>query len=108
MCFENAPSDLSLHKSCINQALEYFYCVGKIRKQNRLVAIQVRWITPPKDWVKLNTNGASQGNPGKAGGGGVIRDSFGKWVKGFSRSIGVATSVMVECWAIRDGLVLAK
>jgi len=97
MCFENAPSDLSLHKSCINQALEYFYYVGKIRKQNNLVAIQVRWIKPLRGWLKLNTDRASQGNPGKAGGGGVISDSSGKWVKGFSRSIRVATSVMAEC-----------
>ena len=49
MCFKNAPSDLSLHKSCINQALEYFNCVGKIRKQNCLVTIKVRWIKPPRD-----------------------------------------------------------
>ena len=70
---------------------------GEIRKQNQLVAIQVRWIKPPRDWLKLNMDGASQGNPGKAGGGGVIRDSSRKWVKGFSRSIRVATSVIPEC-----------
>ena len=108
VCFDNTPSNLSLHNSCINQALEYFYYVWKIRKQNHLVTISVRWMKPPMDWLKLNTNGASLGNPGKAGGGGVIRDSSGKWVKGFSRSIGVATSVMAECWAIRDRLTLAK
>ena len=73
-----------------------------------MVTISVRWMKPPMDWLKLNTNGASLGNPGKAGGGGVIRDSSGKWVKGFSRSIGVATSVMAKCWAIRDRLTLAK
>lgn len=59
------------------------------------------------NWLKLNTNGASLGNPGKAGRGGVIRDSAGKWVKGFSRSIRLATSVMAECWALKDGLSLA-
>ena len=53
-------------------------------------------------------DGASQGNPGKAGGCGVIRDSSKKWVKGFSRSIGVAMSVISECWAIKDRLALAK
>lgn len=82
--------------------------MGKIKKQNHLVTILVRWIKPPMDWLKLNTNQASLGIPGKAGGGGVIRDSFRKWVKGFSRSIGVATSVMAECWAIRDRLTLAN
>ena len=70
--------------------------------------IKVSANIPPRDWMKLNKDGASQGNPGKAGGGGVIRDSTGKWVKGFSRSMGVTTSVIAEFWAIRDGLVLAK
>ena len=31
------------------------------------VAIQVRWNKPVVGWFKLNTNGASFGNPGKAG-----------------------------------------
>lgn len=82
--------------------------MGKIKKKNRLVAVQVRWIKPPRDRLKLNTNEASRGNPRKAGGGDVIRDSSAKRVKGFSRSIGVATSVILECWAIRDELALAK
>jgi len=58
-------------------------------------------------WHKLNTNGASLGNLGKAGGEGIIRDSQGNWVKGFSRSIGYTTSVMSKLWALRDGLNLA-
>ena len=41
-------------------------------------------------------------------GGGLIRDSQGNWVKGYMRNIGVATSVTVGCWALRDGLLLAS
>ncbi|GKA47118.1 FACT complex subunit SSRP1 [Tanacetum coccineum] len=33
----------------------------------------VRWVAPPLDWVLLNTDGASRGNPGEAGGGALIR-----------------------------------
>ena len=65
------------------------------------------WSKPPDGWFKLNTDGALGGNPGKAGGGGLIRDSSGHWVKGFARSIGFATSVTAEFWALRDGLKLA-
>ena len=57
--------------------------------------------------LKLNTDGASIGNPSKMGGGGVIRDCHGDWVKGYSRAIGYATSVLAEWWALRDGLILA-
>ena len=38
----------------------------------------------------------------------MIRDSAGRWVKGFSRSIGLATNVVAECWALRDGLQRAN
>ena len=51
-------------------------------------------------------DGASLGNPGKAGGGGLIRDSKRRWVRGFLSSVGHATSVIAELWALRDGLEL--
>ena len=73
-----------------------------------LVAIPVKWNKPPPGCYKLSTDGASLGNPGRAGGGGLIRDSSGNWVKGFSRSIGRATSMVAEFWALRDGLILAS
>ncbi|KAK9987317.1 hypothetical protein SO802_032268 [Lithocarpus litseifolius] len=66
----------------------------------------VRWIPPPVQWVKLNSDGSSLGNPGRAGGGGVIRNADGKWIKGYARAIGNTTSVAVELWALRDGIQL--
>lgn len=64
--------------------------------QRSKVAIPVKWNKPPAGWYKLNTDGASLGNPGSAGEGGLIRDSLGNWVKGFFRSIGRATSMVAE------------
>ena len=55
----------------------------------------------------MNSDRASQGNPGCFGGGGLIRDHNGKWVKGFMRNIGKTTSVAAEFWALRDRLMLA-
>ena len=68
--------------------------------------VEVSWIKPPDNWVKLNSNGASLRNSGKAGGGCVIKDHRGAWVKGCVRSIGQASSCAVELWALRDGLNL--
>lgn len=76
--------------------------------QQSTVAIPVKWNKPPPGWYKLSTDGASLGNPGSAGGGGLIRDNSGNWIKGFSRSIGKAASMVAEFWAIRDGLILAS
>ena len=46
------------------------------------IAIPVKWSKPLPGWHKLNTDGDSLGNPSKADGGGLIRDSEGRWIKG--------------------------
>ena len=63
-------------------------------------------IAPPENWVKLNTNGSSIGNPGLARGEGLIRNTNGEWVRGFVRVIGIITSAAAELWAFRDRIHL--
>uniref|UniRef100_A0A7N2LJL1 RNase H type-1 domain-containing protein n=1 Tax=Quercus lobata TaxID=97700 RepID=A0A7N2LJL1_QUELO len=72
--------------------------------------IQVRWLPPPINWLKLNSDGSSMGNPGLAGGGGLIRNEIGEWVKGYARATGCASSVAAELWAKmwRTRMVLAS
>lgn len=43
---------------------------------------QSLWYRPRNGWVKLNTDGASRGNPGRAAASGVLRDEFGGWTGG--------------------------
>lgn len=40
-------------------------------KKPTKVLLLVGWSFPPQGWVKLNTDGASKGNPGLAGAGGL-------------------------------------
>ncbi len=56
---------------------------------------------------KVNTNGSVMGESGLVGGGGVIQDYLGNWVRVFSRSIGITSSVQAELRALKDGLQLA-
>ena len=77
MVFDNVALNPNLQKQCLNQAVEYFYCVGKIKMQRSRVVVNVRWKKPLIGWFKLNIDGASMGNPGKAGGGWLIKDSAG-------------------------------
>ena len=81
--------------------------MSKRQKIRHCTVNPICWIKPEPGWYKLNSDGASQGNPRCAGGGGLIRDHNGKWVKGFMRNIGTTTSVAAEFWALRDGLMLA-
>ena len=82
--------------------------MSKGQKIKRQITIQVRWNRPPVGWFKLNADGASFGNPGKASGGGLIRDHHGSWVKGYMRHIGFTSNIVAEFWALKDGLMLAS
>jgi exonuclease III len=88
-------------------ASELFCLLGKVSHVKVRVPSPIKWKPPDIGWAKLNTDGASLGNPGIAGGGGIIRDSNGGWVGGFARAIGVTTSVQAELRALKDGLMLA-
>ncbi|XP_050241321.1 uncharacterized protein LOC126690241 [Quercus robur] len=47
-------------------------------------------------------------NPDRAGGGGLIRDHDGAWLKGFARGLGFTNSALAELWALRDGSLLKE
>ncbi|GMP82127.1 hypothetical protein CsSME_00036582 [Camellia sinensis var. sinensis] len=61
------------------------------------------WQPPLPDWVKVNTDGASTGNPGVSIGG-LFRDSAGFWIGGFKQWLGGAHALTVELWVIWQGL----
>lgn len=69
--------------------------------------LHIAWKPPDVGFVKLNTDGASLGNPGVAGAGGVIRDASGDWLVGFMLHLGVCSNMVAEMEAARFGLSLA-
>jgi ribonuclease HI len=78
--------------------------VDKPPKETTLIS----WKPPPLGFLKLNTDGSALGNPGPANAGGLICDTNGMWIRGFSRYIGTTNSFAAELWGLRDGLELAR
>ena len=76
---------------------------GRVPKQECLI----RWIPPPESVVKVNVDGASERNPGRAGIGGLIRGETGIWLGGFAESVGKASNIAAELWGILKGMQLA-
>ncbi|KAL6558441.1 hypothetical protein OROMI_018791 [Orobanche minor] len=64
----------------------------------------VRWVKPVEGWWKLNSDGASKGNPGISGAGGVIRDHLGSPCLMFSEFLGERSNNYAELYAIWRGL----
>ncbi|OMP05267.1 reverse transcriptase [Corchorus capsularis] len=95
-------------QSIFQQAAEFFASSDNANNKKLSYTKQIQWTPPPAGFLKMNTDGASHGNPGLAGAGGIIRDSQGLFVLGFQKRIGFATSTAVELWAIREELSLAK
>ncbi|KAL4367315.1 hypothetical protein GQ457_05G009200 [Hibiscus cannabinus] len=69
--------------------------------------LNVRWCGPPISWLKVNTDGARSIRSGLATCGGVGRDASGNWCFGFSRALGVCSTLEAELWGVYEGLTTA-
>ncbi|CAL1400519.1 unnamed protein product [Linum trigynum] len=67
----------------------------------------IGWKPPRAGWIKLNTDGAAQGNHGLISAGGALRDVNGDWIAGFCSKIGTGTAIEAELWGIYKGIDLA-
>ncbi|KAL0405791.1 UNVERIFIED_CONTAM: putative ribonuclease H protein [Sesamum latifolium] len=72
-------------------------------KDQRQKAIIVPWRKPQDGWYKLNTDGASKGNPGISGEGGILRNHLGIVIFAFQEHIGNTTNTQAELRAIHRG-----
>ena len=60
------------------RALEFEHCIRNAKRLDSKTVVRLRWEKPQVGWVRLNTNGSAIGNPGRARGGGILRDDQGR------------------------------
>ncbi|KAL0373102.1 UNVERIFIED_CONTAM: putative ribonuclease H protein [Sesamum calycinum] len=68
----------------------------------------IKWLRPIVGWWKLNCDGASKGNPGRAGAGGLIRDCRGRMFLAFAIGLDIQMNVFSKLFVIVKGLQLAR
>ena len=54
--------------------MEFAYIGFNANRTSARRQIAISWQFPPPTWFKLNSDGSLLGNPGKAGGGGLIQN----------------------------------
>ncbi|BBN67942.1 hypothetical protein Prudu_231S000200 [Prunus dulcis] len=69
--------------------------------------VQLHWIAPTYGVCKINTDGSRNCVSGFISAGGLLRDNYGAWIKGFSVNPGVGSVLEAELWGIFGGLHLA-
>lgn len=110
--FQHAPfHPISVFTDTKKHASEWFFLaesnISITRPHNTLL---VCWQPPNHGWFKCNTDGScieSSNGIGNIFAGGVIRDCFGNWVKGFACPLGRGSSLLAELWAIYIGIQVA-
>ncbi|KAL2247051.1 UNVERIFIED_CONTAM: putative ribonuclease H protein, partial [Sesamum indicum] len=76
--------------------------------KRRTTLMKVKWNKPDRGWIKINTDGATKGNPGPAGAGGIARDERGATIFAFYEFIGEATNVYVEVYELFKALQICQ
>ncbi|XP_049378369.1 uncharacterized protein LOC125843198 [Solanum stenotomum] len=77
-------------------------CIAKCNQEIRITLVM--WKTPPINKYKLNTDGSALHNPGKIGGGGILRDDQGVIIYAFVVPFGEGTNNQAEMQAACYGL----
>jgi hypothetical protein len=74
----------------------------------KLKTIFIAWQCPPEGWIKLNCDGAYKRSINLVGHGDLLRDSDGRWLKGYARKIGMCDTLHVEMWRMFFGIDLTR
>lgn len=93
------------HKLCFieNQEEDISRAFKRTKGASRDMQVKLRshkWEPPPPNWVVINTDACFSSENDLAGCGGVLRNSMGDWIAGFSCAIRAGNSAEAECWVI--------
>ncbi|BBN67603.1 Polynucleotidyl transferase, ribonuclease H-like superfamily protein [Prunus dulcis] len=68
--------------------------------------LKFHWPPPCAGCFKINVDGSCMGEMGSISAGGIIRDSTGRWIKGFVTNLGCGKILEAELWGVFRGLLL--
>ncbi|KAE8683537.1 hypothetical protein F3Y22_tig00111201pilonHSYRG00131 [Hibiscus syriacus] len=98
--------------STIHSSYNWEKCYANSSKVHVIYLVQhvtnPTWSPPPRGWMCLNTDGAVATLDGRGSIGGVIRNSNGEWITGFTKNMGTTSILHAELWSIYEGLLIVR
>ncbi|KAF6158767.1 hypothetical protein GIB67_040281 [Kingdonia uniflora] len=91
------PTVLNPPTTCFGNVLSALAYGLDLKTWNQLVVFSYFWELPNHGEIKINTDGAARGNPGKGGIGCIFRDSDNKVLGSLSQGLGLVTNYRAEC-----------
>lgn len=88
------------------QSKEYLKFFFLIWKKKIWEVISSMWVGLDYGWIKLNTDDSASENPGSAECALMLKNEWGRWIKGLQRWIEITNNPVFELWAIRNDLIL--
>lgn len=81
----------------VNCHAKWTYLIQKSKRCVHDINVSmVKWIKPPDQWLKVNTNGSALTNPGQIGAGGILKDKEDRIVMAFTIPLGEGTNNKVK------------
>lgn len=80
------------HKLILQYAMDWFTACKPMLSSSKKCVVHVHWHAPLPSFFKLNTDGSWKSDSGAIGAGGLIRNSAGNSMKGFSVNLGVGST----------------
>src|SRR3954465_8524944 len=103
-CLHFLPQALNII-SCSPMTILIIYGFTSCDKNPKF--FNISWAAPPPGIIKINTDRAFDPTTQRAFAGGLIQDSQGHWIAGFTFNIGKYSILHADLWAIYEGLKLA-
>ncbi|VVA35374.1 PREDICTED: ribonuclease [Prunus dulcis] len=95
------------HLLIYQYAFEWFSACNPMAILPERSVVLLHWMAPLPGVCKVNTDGSRINSSGLIGAGGLLRDSCGNWIKGFSVNLGYGSVIEAELWGIFWGLSMA-
>ena len=86
---------------------DWLHSINCVMANSTKIQVELAWVHPGIGAFKLNVDGTCKPWSGAIGAGGVIRDSMGDWIGGFSVNLGTGQILEAELWGLFFGLQLA-